>query len=267
MKKEESYVFLDFYRINLYLRDLIDFMAYPENINMEKLEEIKRFFNLAIGPDRPISVFLDRNEVENGSAFYQSVLHFSQDTFKDFRYFELSDQKIKPILPKKNEFFEKILIMHQSFEYVLSGILKDYRNRHEPQQQLEALITADDNFYRLHFMNVIYQELLSVSSDFNKKMRENDSMTPENQNILDSLRELMSYFHDLKNKYSGNKGEIKQLFEDAFDVLKIMDGSKIVSYEELTDYIAKNNKRFSEYEYYFLEDWKKLYQRVLADMA
>ena len=144
-------------------------------------------------------------------------------------------RKVDP--EKVTDFVEETIKNYQVVEDILKAFLNEYKKTSGlVDVRIERCIDASFDYYRVITNWLFFNEVLRNDGEYKKALKESNNQPSYEVNYnLNILKRLVGGYNFNKQRYSGDKVDIKQMLEDSLTAFKALDGTLVKEKETKED--------------------------------
>ena len=147
-------------------------------------------------------------------------------------YVLFENRKVEP--EKAVDFIEETIKNYQIIEDVLKAFYNEYKKTTGiVDQKVERCIISSMDYYRVIANWLFFNEVIKNDGEYKKALKASGGKPSYEVNYnLNILKRLVGGFNFNKQRYNGDKVDIKQMFEDTMKAFKALDGTLIKEMED-----------------------------------
>lgn len=260
----ENYSITELLHLSFVIRDTLEYCYEKFPVKEEMFEQRYKMISQLLDEKNFIARFLINNPNEQGKLFYENLQKYFNNIYVNGNYVDLNTEKVDP--DKKVEMLEETIKNYQTVADVITGFLKNLKDKNVVEKEVEDCANKAENFFRILYLFILYNTILREDSNYKLSLRETKNKDSyECKYILSTLKSLISLYNFNRQKYSGEEDEIKAVFEEIFRTFQKLDGTiKVKDKEELENSIKQANLIISQNLRKYEIAWKESYSKLIT---
>lgn len=279
--KLNNYTLIEVLHLTYLARDSFEY-CFGQQMNVSE-ENFQRRANMAknmLAEGNFVQKWITNHPNEEVRKFYQQFVEYFSNIYEKETYVSHETKKVEQ--EKIVDFAEETIKIYQVAEDILNAFYNEYKKQEGlVNPDVEKAVLASQDYYRVIANWLLFNEVVRNDGEYNKARRASNGQTSYEVNYnLNILKRLIGMFNFNRQRYLGDKVDIKQLFEDSMTAFKSLDGTLIKDKEE------KENRKLTQDEIINLKKeclekagnenlqairvyetiWKETYQNVVKYM-
>ena len=278
--KLNNYTLIEILHLTYLTRDSFEYCFPQINVTEENFQRRATMAKNMLAEGNFVQKWITNHPNEEVRKFYQQFVDYFNGIYEQETYVSHATRKVEQ--EKIVDFVEETVKVYQIAEDILRAFYNEYKKQEglvEPD--IEKAILASLDYYRVIANWLLFNEVIRNDGEYNKARKAANGQTSYEVNYnLNILKRLIGLFNFNRQRYSGDKVDIKQLFDDSMTGFKSLDGTLIKEIEE------RDNRKLSQEEIQNLRKeslekagnenlqairiyeaiWKETYQKVVQYM-
>ena len=260
------------YNYNLMIRDTLEYtIPDRKEFKVAVYEQRKNTLKDMLEHPSPVRHFLDQNG-ETGKKIEENLKEFIEDVYGDnSTILHVSGEELRVDHAQHLAIYNFVVGLHETFNDILHGYLNFAKGQNKDEDDLEKMIEADDEMYRVIAYMTIFNDVEKTFIEFNQAMRETEGKpSPQSNFIVNDLKRYIGFLKFVRSHYKGTDKQILHMMDQVEHVFALMEGK-----EKLEDPTQKSFAQVFEdvkKEIQMLmarteQDWKKIFMTVYTDVV
>ena len=189
-----------------------------------------------------LNSWINNHPNEEVKKFYSKFVNYFDNVYENENY--VSFETFKAETDKLVDFLEETVTSYQIAEDILKAFYNEYKKTPDTiDTRIEKNLITSLDFYRVTANWVLFNEIIRNDGEYKKALQASNNQTSYEVNYnLNILKRLIGIYNFNKERYIGDKVDIKAMLEDSMTAFKALDGSLFKDYEK------KNNKTLTDEE-------------------
>lgn len=230
--KLNNYTLIEILHLTYLARDSFEYCFGQINVTDENFQRRATMSKNMLAEGNFVQKWITGHPNEEVRKFYQQFVDYFSNIYEKETYVSHETKKVDP--EKIVDFVEETVKVYQIAEDILKAFYGEYKKQEGViNPEIEKAIIASQDYYRVIANWLLFNEVVRNDGEYNKARKASNGQTSYEVNYnLNILKRLIGLFNFNRQRYSGDKVDIKQLFEDSMTSFKSLDGTLIKEKEE-----------------------------------
>ena len=230
--KLNNYTLIELVHFSYLLRDSLEYCHPQINVTEENFDRRRTMSKNMLAEGNFIQKWLTNHPNDEVKKMYPQLVNYFRNVYEQENYVLFDTRKVEP--EKAVDFIEETIKNYQ----VVEDILKAFNNEYKKtagivDQRVERCLIASMDYYRVICNWLFFNEIIKNDNEYKRALKASDNKPSYEVNYnLNILKRLIGGFNFNKQRYTGDKLDIKQMMEDTFTAFKALDGTMFKDYEE-----------------------------------
>lgn len=230
--KINNYTLIELLHLSYLIRDSLEYCHAQINVTEENFERRKEMAKKMLAEGNFVEKWLNGHPNDDVKALYPQLVNYFKNVYEEESFVNFSTRKVDP--EKITDFVEETIKNYQVVEDILKAFLNEYKKTSGlVDARVERCIDASFDYYRVITNWLFFNEVLRNDGEYKKALKESNNQPSYEVNYnLNILKRLVGGYNFNKQRYSGDKVDIKQMLEDSLVAFKALDGTLVKEKEE-----------------------------------
>lgn len=247
-----NYTLMELVHLTYLLRDSLEYCHAQINVSQENFERRAGMSKNMLAEGNFVEKWLTNHPNDEIKKFYPQLVSYFSNIYEEENYVIHSTRKVEP--EKLVDFVEETVKNYQVVEDILKAFYSEYKKTPEiVDEKIEKCILASFDYYRVICNWLFFNEIIKNDGEYKRALKASNNKPSYEVNYnLNILKRLVAGFNFNRQRYTGDKVDIKQMFEDSMTAFKALDGTLNKEFEEkngrkpTTEEIQKTTKEAIE---------------------
>ena len=230
--KLNNYTLIEVLHLTYLARDSFEYCFAQINVSEENFQRRANMSKNMLAEGNFVQKWITNHPNEDVRKFYQQFVEYFSNIYERETYVSHATRKVDP--EKIVDFAEETIKVYQVAEDILKAFYNEYKKQDGVvNPEIEKAVLASLDYYRVVANWLLFNEVVRNDGEYNKARKEAKGQTSYEVNYnLNILKRLIGLFNFNRQRYSGDKVDIKQLFEDSMTAFKSLDGTLVKDKED-----------------------------------
>ena len=227
-----NYTLMELVHLTYLLRDSLEYCHAQINVTQENFERRAAMSKNMLAEGNFVEKWLTNHPNEEIKKFYPQLVSYFANIYEEENYVVHATRKVEP--EKLVDFVEETVKAYQVVEDILKAFYNEYKKTPEiVDEKIERCILASFDYYRVICNWLFFNEIVKNDGEYKRALKASNNKPSYEVNYnLNILKRLIGGFNFNKQRYTGDKLDVKQMMEDTFAAFKALDGTMFKDYEE-----------------------------------
>ncbi len=237
-----NYILIELLHFSFLIRDSFEYMLPQIKVTQETFNNRKAMAKNMLEEGKFLNSWINNHPNEEVKKFYSKFVNYFDNVYENENY--VSFETFKAETDKLVDFLEETVTSYQIAEDILKAFYNEYKKTPDTiDTRIEKNLITSLDFYRVTANWVLFNEIIRNDGEYKKALQASNNQTSYEVNYnLNILKRLIGIYNFNKERYIGDKVDIKAMLEDSMTAFKALDGSLFKDYEK------KNNKTLTDEE-------------------
>ena len=233
--KINNYTLIELLHLSYLIRDSLEYCHAQINVTEENFERRKEMAKKMLAEGNFVEKWLNGHPNDDVKALYPQLVNYFKNIYEVESFVNFDTRKVDP--EKVTDFVEETIKNYQVVEDILKAFLNEYKKTSGlVDVRIERCIDASFDYYRVITNWLFFNEVLRNDGEYKKALKESNNQPSYEVNYnLNILKRLVGGYNFNKQRYSGDKVDIKQMLEDSLTAFKALDGTLVKEKETKED--------------------------------
>lgn len=230
--KLQNYTLIELLHLSYLIRDSLEYCHDQIHVTQENFERRAQLSKQMLAEGNFVAKWLSNHPKDEVKAFYPQLVNYFKNIYDEENYVLFETRKAE--VEKKPDFIEETLKCYQVVEDILHAFYNEYKKTEGAiDKRVEKGIIASMDYYRVICNWLFFNEVIRNDGEYKKALKASDNKPSYEVNYnLNILKRLIAGFNFNRQKYTGDKVDIKAMFESSMNAFKALDGSLFKDYEQ-----------------------------------
>lgn len=227
-----NYTLMELVHLTYLLRDSLEYCHAQINVTQENFERRAAMSKNMLAEGNFVEKWLTNHPNEEIKKFYPQLVSYFANIYEEENYVVHATRKVEP--EKLVDFVEETVKAYQVVEDILKAFYNEYKKTPEiVDEKIERCILASFDYYRVICNWLFFNEIVKNDGEYKRALKASNNKPSYEVNYnLNILKRLVAGFNFNRQRYTGDKVDIKQMFEDSMTAFKALDGTLNKEFEE-----------------------------------
>ena len=227
-----NYTLMELVHLTYLLRDSLEYCHAQINVTQENFERRAAMSKNMLAEGNFVEKWLTNHPNEEIKKFYPQLVSYFANIYEEENYVVHATRKVEP--EKLVDFVEETVKAYQVVEDILKAFYNEYKKTPEiVDEKIERCILASFDYYRVICNWLFFNEIVKNDGEYKRALKASNNKPSYEVNYnLNILKRLVAGFNFNRQRYTGDKVDIKQMFEDSMTAFKALDGTLFKEHEE-----------------------------------
>ena len=220
-----NYTLIELLHLSYLVRDSFEYCHAQINVTEENYERRAAMAKNMLAEGNFVNKWLTNHPNEEVKKFYPQIVTYFKNIYEEPVYVIKETRKAEP--EKVADFIEETVKNYQVVEDIIKAFYGEYKKTAGLiDERVEKCIIASQDYYRVVANWLFFNEILKNDGEYKKALKASDNKPSYEVNYnLNILKRLIGGFNFNRQRYVGDKVDIKQMFEDSFQAFRALDGT------------------------------------------
>lgn len=240
--KLNNYTLIELMHLSYLVRDSLEYCHAQINVTKENFDRRAAMAKNMLAEGNFVEKWLSNHPNDEIKKIYPQLVNYFHNIYEEENYIIFETRKVEP--EKTVDFIEETVKNYQVVEDIVKAFLNEYKKTAGVvDTKVERCLIASFDYYRVITNWLFFNEVVKNDGEYKKALKASNNKPSYEVNYnLNLLKRLVGGFNFNKTRYTGDKLDIKQMFEDSMTAFKALDGTLFKDYEE------KNGKKLTAEE-------------------
>lgn len=240
--KLNNYTLIELIHLSYLIRDSLEYCHAQINVTEENFQRRAQMAKNMLAEGNFVEKWLNNHPNEEVRKIYPQLVNYFHNIYEEENYVLFDTRKVEP--EKAADFIEETIKNYQVVEDILRAFFNEYKKTAGLiDTRIERCVLASFDYYRVICNWLFFNEVLKNDGEYKKALKASNNKPSYEVNYnLNILKRLIGGFNFNRQKYTGDKIDIKQMFDDSMSAFKALDGTMFRDLEE------KNNTKLTAEE-------------------
>lgn len=227
-----NYTLMELVHLTYLLRDSLEYCHAQINVTQENFERRAAMSKNMLAEGNFVEKWLTNHPNDEIKKFYPQLVSYFANIYEEENYVVHATRKVEP--EKLVDFVEETVKAYQVVEDILKAFYNEYKKTPEiVDEKIERCILASFDYYRVICNWLFFNEIVKNDGEYKRALKASNNKPSYEVNYnLNILKRLVAGFNFNRQRYTGDKVDIKQMFEDSMTAFKALDGTLNKEFEE-----------------------------------
>lgn len=230
--KLQNYTLIELLHLSYLVRDSLEYCHDQINVTEENFQRRSQLAKQMLAENNFVAKWLNNHPKDEVKAFYPQLVTYFKNIYDEENYVILETRKAE--VEKKPDFIEETLKCYQVVEDILHAFYNEYKKSNNiVDKRIEKSIIASFDYYRVICNWLFFNEVIRNDGEYKKALKASDNKPSYEVNYnLNILKRLIAGYNFNRQRYTGDKVDIKTMFDSTMTAFKALDGSLMKDYEK-----------------------------------
>lgn len=232
--KLNNYTLIELMHLSYLVRDSLEYCHAQINVSEENFKRREAMSKNMLAPGNFVEKWLSNHPNDEIKKIYKQLVDYFHNIYEEENYIMFDTRKVEP--EKTIDFIEETIKNYQVVEDIVKAFLNEYKKTANlVDTKVERCLLASFDYYRVIANWLLFNEVIKNDGEYKKALKASDNKPSYEVNYnLNILKRLVGAYNFNKVRYTGDKLDIKQMFEDSMNAFKALDGTLFKEHEEKT---------------------------------
>ena len=230
--KLNNYTLIELVHLSYLVRDSLEYCHAQINVTEDNFQRRAQMSKQMLAEGNFVEKWLNNHPDEEVRKIYPQLVNYFHNIYEEENYVMFSTRNVEP--EKAVDFIEETIKNYQVVEDILRAFFNEYKKTADLiDSRIEKCILASFDYYRVICNWLFFNEVLKNDGEYKKALKASNNKPSYEVNYnLNILKRLIGGFNFNRQRYTGDKVDIKQMFEESMSAFKALDGTMFRDYEE-----------------------------------
>ena len=230
--KLNNYTLMELTHLSYLVRDSLEYCHAQINVTQENFERRTAMAKNMLAQGNFVEKWLSGHPNEEIRKFYPQLVSYFENIYENENYVLFSNRKVEP--EKAIDFIEETVKNYQVVEDITKAFYTEYKKTPGlVDSRIERCLIASFDYYRVIANWLFFNEVIKNDGEYKRALKASNNKPSYEVNYnLNLLKRLIGGFNFNRQRYNGDKIDIKQMFEDSMNAFKALDGTLFKEFEE-----------------------------------
>lgn len=233
--KLNNYTLIELLHLSYLLRDSFEYCHAQINVSQETFEKRASMAKNMLAEGNFVEKWLSNHPNDEVKKVYSQLVNYFNNIYEEENYVHFDTRKVE--VEKLVDFVEETIKNYQVVEDILKAFYTEYKKNPDNiiAQPVERCIISSFDYYRVIANWLFFNEVIKNDGEYKKALQASGNKPSYEVNYnLNLLKRLVGAFNFNRQRYTGDKVDIKQMFDDSMLAFKALDGTLFKDNEEKT---------------------------------
>lgn len=232
--KLNNYTLIELMHLSYLVRDSLEYCHTQINVTEENFDRRKAMSKNMLAEGNFVEKWLNNHPNDEIKKIYPQLVNYFHNIYEEENYVLFDNRKVEP--EKAVDFIEETVKNYQVVEDIVKAFLNEYKKTAGlVDARVEKCLIASFDYYRVITNWLFFNEIVKNDGEYKKALKASNNKPSYEVNYnLNLLKRLVGGYNFNKTRYTGDKLDIKQMFEDSMSAFKALDGTLFKELEEKT---------------------------------
>lgn len=230
--KLNNYTLMELLHLSFLLRDSLEYCHSQINVTEETFDRRKTMAKNMLSQGNFIEKWLTNHPNDDVKKFYPQLVSYFENIYDQEAYVNFETRKVDA--EKVIDFVEETIKNYQVVEDIVKAFYNEYKKTPGlVDTRIEKCVLASFDYYRVICNWLFFNEVLKNDGEYKKALKASGNKPSYEVNYnLNVLKRLIGGFNFNRQRYQGDKIDVKQMFENSMTAFKSLDGTLFKDFEE-----------------------------------
>lgn len=241
--KLNNYTLIEILHLSYLLRDSLEYCHPQINVSEENFERRKNMSKQMLAEGNFIQKWLSNHPNDEVKKMHPQLVAYFHNTYEEENYVLFNNRHVEP--EKAVDFIEETIKNYQVVEDILKAFYNEYKKTAGlVDTRVERCIIASLDYYRVITNWLFFNEVIKNDNEYKRAIKESGGKPSYEVNYnLNILKRLVGGYNFNKQRYTGDKLDIKQMLDDTMSAFKALDGTLFKDHEERHNVTLTNEEK------------------------
>ena len=230
--KLNNYTLIELIHLSYLVRDSLEYCHAQINVTQENFERRAAMAKNMLNTGNFIEKWLNNHPNEDVRKVYPQLVNYFQNIYENEGYVSFETRKVDP--DKAVDFIEETIKAYQVIEDILRAFYNEYKKTAGLiDERIDRCVLASFDYYRVICNWLFFNEIIKNDNEYKRALKASDNKPSYEVNYnLNILKRLIGGYSFNKQRYAGDKLDIKAMLENTMKAFKALDGTLYKEHEE-----------------------------------
>ena len=230
--KLNNYTLIELIHLSYLLRDSLEYCHAQINVTQENFERRAAMAKNMLNTGNFIEKWLNNHPNEDVRKVYPQLVNYFQNIYENEGYVSFETRKVDP--DKAVDFIEETIKAYQVIEDILRAFYNEYKKTAGLiDERIDRCVLASFDYYRVIANWLFFNEVIRNDNAYKAALKASGNKPSYEVNYnLNILKRLIGGYSFNKQRYAGDKLDIKAMLENTMKAFKALDGTLYKEHEE-----------------------------------
>jgi hypothetical protein len=230
--KLNNYTLIELIHLSYLVRDSLEYCHAQINVTQENFERRAAMAKNMLNTGNFIEKWLNNHPNEDVRKVYPQLVNYFQNIYENEGYVSFETRKVDP--DKAVDFIEETIKAYQVIEDILRAFYNEYKKTAGLiDERIDRCILASFDYYRVIANWLFFNEVIRNDNAYKAALKASGNKPSYEVNYnLNILKRLIGGYSFNKQRYAGDKLDIKAMLENTMKAFKALDGTLYKEHEE-----------------------------------
>ncbi len=230
--KLNNYTLIELIHLSYLIRDSLEYCHAQINVTEENFQRRAEMAKNMLAEGNFVAKWLNNHPNEEVRKVYPQLVNYFHNIYEEENYVMFDTRKVEP--EKAVDFTEETIKNYQVVEDILRAFFNEYKKTAGlVDTRVERCVYASLDYYRVVANWLFFNEVIKNDGEYKRALKASGNKPSYEVNYnLNLLKRLIGGFNFNRQRYTGDKIDIKQMFEDSMTSFKALDGTLFRDHEE-----------------------------------
>ena len=230
--KLNNYTLIELIHLSYLVRDSLEYCHAQINVTQENFERRAAMAKNMLNTGNFIEKWLNNHPNEDVRKVYPQLVNYFQNIYENEGYVSFETRKVDP--DKAVDFIEETIKAYQVIEDILRAFYNEYKKTAGLiDERIDRCVLASFDYYRVIANWLFFNEVIRNDNAYKAALKASGNKPSYEVNYnLNILKRLIGGYSFNKQRYAGDKLDIKAMLENTMKAFKALDGTLYKEHEE-----------------------------------
>lgn len=241
--KLNNYTLIELVHLSYLVRDSLEYCHAQINVTEENFSRRKAMAKQMLAEGNFVHKWLSGHPNEDVRKMHPQLVSYFDNIYEVENYVLWNNRKVEP--EKSTDFIEETVKNYQVVEDILKAFFNEYKKTPGlVDSRVEKCIIASFDYYRVIANWLFFNEIIKNDNEYKRALKASDNKPSYEVNYnLNILKRLVGGYNFNKQRYTGDKVDIKQMLDDTMVAFKALDGTLFKEHEEAKKVTLTNEEK------------------------
>ena len=241
--KLNNYTLIEILHLSYLLRDSLEYCHPQINVSEENFERRKNMSKQMLAEGNFMHKWLINHPNDEVKKVHGQLVSYFHNIYEEENYVLFNNRHVEP--EKAVDFIEETIKNYQVVEDILKAFYNEYKKTTGlVDTRVERCIIASLDYYRVITNWLFFNEVIKNDNEYKRAIKESGGKPSYEVNYnLNILKRLVGGYNFNKQRYTGDKLDVKQMLEDTMTAFKALDGTLFKDYEQRHNVTLTNEEK------------------------
>ena len=232
--KIQNYTLMEIMHLSYLLRDSLEYCHPQINVTQEAFDRRTAMAKNMLSEGNFIEKWLNNHPNEEVKKVYPQLVAYFENIYQNEAYVSFETKKVDS--EKVVDFAEETIKLYQVAEDISRAFYNEYKKTPDlVDERIEKCLLASYDYYRVICNWLLFNEVMKNDAEYKKALKASGNKPSYEVNYnLNVLKRLIAAYNFNKQRYVGDKMDIKHMLEASMIAFKSLDGTLVKEQEEKT---------------------------------